>query len=90
MYNAQDFVLFISKIAYNVIMTDQPTWTPLTAANENADPAATVGSALANLYRCRRELLQEDVASMSLDSYRLYQIAMTKIAEAEAIALSEL
>lgn len=48
------------------------------AANENADPFATVPSSLDWLYLLRRELLKRDVSAMSLEQRRSRDEALKK------------
>ena len=66
------------------------TGDPPPAANENVNPFLRFDTGLEELYRLRRELLKRDVAGMSLEQYRLRQIALEKFARAEAMALANL
>jgi hypothetical protein len=60
------------------------------AANENVDPYLRADTALEELYRLRRELLQQDVAGMSLERYRLRQAVLERFTKTEAMLLAML
>jgi hypothetical protein len=61
-----------------------------TPDNDNADPFATVASALDWLYQLRREMLKQDRPSMSLAERRDRREALEKFTEAETLLLAEL
>jgi len=59
-------------------------------ANENVDPYLRADTALEELYRLRRELLEQDVCAMSFERRRLREEALKKFAKAEAALLAML
>jgi hypothetical protein len=52
--------------------------------NDNADPFSSPATALAELYRLRREVLKEDIRTMPFERRRQRAEALKKFAKAEA------
>jgi hypothetical protein len=59
-------------------------------SNDNTDPFASPGTALAELYRLRREVLKEDVSSMPFERRRRREECLRNFAQAEAGLLAVL
>ena len=59
-------------------------------ANDNAAPFSSAGAALNWLYLLRREVIKEDVSSLSFERRRSREECLRKFAEAEAGLLAVL
>jgi hypothetical protein len=66
---------------------DFPTADP---ANENADPLRRADSALAEMYRLRRELLAADTTGRPLSWWRARRKALAEFEEVERLCLDHL